>query len=125
MITVSQQPQYGGYMNSLQSIRYDIDWNLTPEHAVTMYLEWGNNDWHSEYPPVRSKDDYSTYFVVDTWDDEPTLRLVRRNSEAAEDVLTMPLPQTLRHEFHTEYGKLRGIFAPTPGIKQWLQEQMA
>jgi len=33
---------------------YDIDWNLTPEHAVTMYLEWGNNDWHSEYPPVRS-----------------------------------------------------------------------
>ena len=25
-----------------------IDWNLTPEHAVTMYLEWGNNDWHAE-----------------------------------------------------------------------------
>ena len=19
----------------------NIDWNLTPEHAVTMYLEWG------------------------------------------------------------------------------------
>ena len=24
----------------------DISWDLTPEHAVTMYLEWGNNDWH-------------------------------------------------------------------------------
>ena len=45
----------------------DISWDLTPEHAVTMYLEWGNNDWHSEYPPVRSKDDMSNYFVVDTW----------------------------------------------------------
>ena len=47
----------------------DISWNLTPEHAVTMYLEWGNNDWHSEYPPVRSKSDESYYFVVDTWDE--------------------------------------------------------
>ena len=39
----------------------NIDWNLTPEHAVTMYLEWGNNDWHAEYPPVRSKEDVSHY----------------------------------------------------------------
>ncbi len=46
---------------------YDIDWNLTPEHAVTMYLEWGNNDWHAEYPPVRSKEDVAHYFVVDSW----------------------------------------------------------
>ena len=26
-----------------------IDWNLTPEMAVTLYLEWGNNDWRSEH----------------------------------------------------------------------------
>ena len=49
-------------MNSLQDYAlYDISWNLSPEHAVTMYLEWGNNDWHSEYPPVRSKEDVSHY----------------------------------------------------------------
>ena len=34
-----------------------IDWNLSPEMAVTLYLEWGNNDWRSEHPPVRSKSD--------------------------------------------------------------------
>ena len=62
----------------------DISWDLTPEHAVTMYLEWGNNDWHSEYPPVRSKDDMSNYFVVDTWGREPVIRLVQRNSEHVE-----------------------------------------
>ena len=62
----------------------NIDWNLTPEHAVTMYLEWGNNDWHAEYPPVRSKEDVSHYFVVDSWQDPPVVRLVRRNSERAE-----------------------------------------
>ncbi len=112
-------------MNSLQTIQYDIDWNLTPEHAVTMYLEWGNNDWNAEYPPVRSKDDYSTYFVVDTWEGSPIIRLVRRNSEAANDVFTMPLPENLMEEFHEEYGNLKGIFTPTAGIKEWLKEQMA
>ncbi len=112
-------------MTSLQNIHYDIDWNLTPEHAVTMYLEWGNNDWNAEYPPVRSKEDYSTYFVIDTWENEPILRLVRRNSERADDVFTMPLPVDLRNEFKAEYGSLKGIFAPTRGIKQWLKSQMA
>lgn len=112
-------------MDVLKNIPYDIDWNLTPEHAVTMYLEWGNNDWNAEYPPVRSKEDYSTYFVVDTWKSTPLVRLVRRNSEAAEDVLTFPLPENLYGEFRQEYGQLKGIFAPTAGIKQWLQEQTA
>ncbi len=111
-------------MTSLQNIQYDIDWNLTPEHAVTMYLEWGNNDWNAEFPPVRSKEDYSTYFVVDTWEEAPILRLVRRNSERADDILTMPLPDDLRQEFHEEYGNLKGIFAPTKGIKQWLKVQV-
>ena len=74
---------------------YDISWNLTPEHAVTMYLEWGNNDWHSEYPPVRSKSDESYYFVVDTWGPRPMIRLVHRNSENAQDIYTMPVPDML------------------------------
>ena len=32
----------------------NIDWNLAPEDAVTLYLEWGNNNWHAEHAPVRS-----------------------------------------------------------------------
>lgn len=113
-------------MNELKSVRnYDIDWNLTPEHAVTMYLEWGNNDWHAEYPPVRSKDDYSTYFVVDTWPEKPMVRLVRRNSEAATDLVSVPLPDDLRKDFQNEYGNLKGIFSPTPAIKDWLKAEMA
>ncbi len=103
---------------------YNIDWNLTPEHAVTMYLEWGNNDWHSEYPPVRSKDDVAHYFVVDSWDAPPVIRLVRRNSEKAEDLIEIPLPQELLEEFHLHHGTWRGISAPTPAIKKWLMEQL-
>ena len=87
-------------MTSLKDFSlYNIDWNLSPEHAVTMYLEWGNNDWHSEYPPVRSKEDVSHYFVVDSWQEPPVIRLVRRNSERADDLITGPegrLPQGSR-----------------------------
>ena len=103
---------------------YNIDWNLTPEQAVTMYLEWGNNDWTAEYPPVRSKDDVSTYFVVDTWEDPPLIRLVRRNSEKAEDLFKMEMPAKLIPKFREQNGDLRGISAPTPEILAWLQKQL-
>ncbi len=103
---------------------YNIDWNLTPEQAVTMYLEWGNNDWGAEYPPVRSKEDVSIYFVVDSWEDPPVIRLVKRNSEKAEDIFTMPMPKELMDDFYKSNGKLRGIAAPTPAIKTWLKKQI-
>lgn len=103
---------------------YNIDWDLTPEQAVTMYLEWGNNDWKAEYPPVRSKEDVSIYFVVDNWESPPTIRLVRRNSENAEDIFVMPMPPELLDNFLQQSGNLRGISAPTPEIKAWLKKQL-
>ena len=101
-----------------------IDWNLTPEHAVTMYLEWGNNDWHAEYPPVRSKEDVSHYFVVDSWQDPPVVRLVRRNSERADDLISVPLPDSLLADFRQAHGTWRGISEPTPKIKAWLKSEL-
>lgn len=101
-----------------------IDWNLTPEHAVTMYLEWGNNDWNAEYPPVRSKDDVSIYFVVDTWGPKPVVRLVRRNSEEAVDLAVVDLPEELIPGWRAEYTDMRGIFAPLPEVKDWLKKEL-
>ncbi|MBO4301375.1 MAG: hypothetical protein J5861_07220 [Desulfovibrio sp.] len=103
---------------------YDIDWNLSPEHAVTMYLEWGNNDWHAEYPPVRSREDVSQYFVVDSWQDPPVIRLVRRNSEKAEDLYTMPVPEELLEDFYRINGRVRGVSAPSPAILNWLKREL-
>jgi hypothetical protein len=102
----------------------DIDWNLTPEHAVTMYLEWGNNDWNAEYPPVRSKSDISRYFVIDAWDEQPMIRLVERNSEKAEDLVSVPLPAALLPGFRQEHGKVKGMYAPSQEIKDWLKKEM-
>ena len=104
--------------------RYVIDWNLAPADAVTLYLEWGNNNWHAEHAPVRSKEDFATYFVVDTWPSTPVIRLVRRNSEAATDLLTIEMPAELEKEFKEEYGSLKGVFPPTEAIKDWIKQEM-
>ena len=112
-------------MNTLADFRHlDIDWDMSPEQAVTMYLEWGNNYWHGSHPPVRSKADVSHYFVVDTWEPDPVVRLVCRNSEEAKELVTLPLPSGLKAEWQKEFGRLRGIFAPTAPIKEWLQLEM-
>ncbi len=105
-------------------LHMDIDWNLTPEDAVTMYLEWGNNDSKAEFPPVRSKNDVSRYFVVDNWEETPMIRLVQRNSEAAVDLVSFPLPDFLLPGFREEQGKLKGVSAPTEAIKAWLRKEM-
>ena len=68
-----------------QAIIDEIDWNMTPEEAVRLYLEWGNN-WARGNYVIRSKADVSHYFVVNTWETEPRLFLVRRNSEDCEEL---------------------------------------
>ncbi|MDR2743748.1 MAG: hypothetical protein LBB66_00895 [Desulfovibrio sp.] len=103
---------------------HPIDWDLTPEQAVTMYLEWGNNDWRGDHPPVRSRDDVSLYFVVDSGQNPPVARLVRRNVEGSKDLTEVPLPEDLLADFHAEHGNWRGISAPTPAVKQWLKREL-
>jgi len=98
-----------------------IDWDMTPEDAVTLYLEWGNNSWHAQHKPVTSKNDYSTYFVVNTWSGKPEISLVRRNSEDCVELATLELPEDLANEFMEENGNNKGVYAPTDPIKAWLQ----
>ncbi len=101
-----------------------IDWEMTPEDAVTLYLEWGNNSWRGKHPPVRPKNAYATYFVVDTWDGEPRLRLIRRNSEEAVELADIELPEDMRREFIRENGHAKGVYAITDEIRHWLESKI-
>ena len=81
-------------MMNLEEIKHNmdlvnsIDWEMTPEEAVRLYLEWGNN-WARGNYVVRSKDDVSHYFVVNTWKDEPVIYFIRRNSDEAVELAEM------------------------------------
>lgn len=112
-------------MGSLQNYRdLEIDWSMTPWDAVTLYLEWGNNSWRADRQPVRSKSDFSNYFVVYTWDKHPKAILVSRNSEEARELAELELPEDLGRKFLESVGNLKGVYPPSSEVRQWLEAQL-
>ncbi len=103
---------------------YDIDWEMTPEAAVTLYLEWGNNCWLNEFKPIRYRSDDTTYFVVSTWESEPKIMLIHRTCDEATELEELQLPEDLKKVFMETVGFNKGVYAPTPEIKEWLRRQM-
>ena len=96
----------------------DIDWDMTPADAVTRYLEWGNNPALGNNR-VKSKSDYSVYFVVNTWRD-PVIYLIRRNSEGAEELAAIDIPEPIRRRYLKAMGDLKGVYPVEGEIREWL-----
>ena len=117
-------------MNELDKIKQNpallnaIDWEMSPEEAVRLYLEWGNN-WAGGNYVIRSKGDETLYFVVNTWKAPPMVYLSRRNSETAEEIAAIQIPQAIKRQFLKEYGNLKGVYAVEGVVKQWLQKELA
>ncbi len=101
-----------------------IDWDLTPEDAVRLYLEWGNNWAHRSNYVIRSKDDVSHYFVVNTWEDTPVVYLIRRNSEEAVEMARIRLPEKIKAQFLSTIGNMKGVYAIEGPVRKWLQSQL-
>ncbi len=100
-----------------------IDWEMTPEDAVTLYLEWGNNWARSNYV-IRSPEDYSHYFVVNTWGDPPVIFLIRRNSEAAEELARIEIPPDLLETFMESIGHNKGVYTTEGPVRDWLRREL-
>ena len=115
-------------MMGLEAIRKNhelvnaIDWDMTPEEAVTLYLEWGNNWTHGKM--VKSKNDVSHYFVVNTWDEPAKIHLIRRNSEEAVELAVIDMPEKLREQFLESVAHNKGVYAINEDVKAWLEEQL-
>jgi hypothetical protein len=100
-----------------------IDWDMTPEEAVRLYLEWGNN-WAGGNYVVRSKDDKAYYFVVNTWKDAPIIYLIERNSEEAKELAEIEIPEVLKKRYVEINGKARGVYSIEGEIKAWLKKEL-
>lgn len=100
-----------------------IDWDMTPEDAVTLYLEWGNNPATGRHR-VISKNDVSHYFVVYTWDDVPKIYFIRRNSEEAVELAVIDVPESLREPFLESIGHNKGVYGLTDELKAWLKKEL-
>jgi len=116
-------------MMSLDDIRSNrdlvnsIDWEMTPEEAVRLYLEWGNN-WAGGNYVIRSKEDETIYFVINTWKESPVIYLIRRNSEDAEELAKIDMPSDLERQFMKANGSIKGVCSIEGEVKNWLQEQL-
>jgi len=116
-------------MMQLEDIRNDqdlmnaIDWDMTPEEAVRLYLEWGNN-WARGNYVIRSKDDVTHYFVVNTWKEKPVIYLIRRNSEEAVELAEIEMPQDLNKLLLESVGHQKGVYAADGEVRVWLQDQL-
>jgi len=100
-----------------------IDWEMTPEEAVRLYLEWGNN-WARGNYVIRSKDDFSYYFVVNTWKEKPVIYLIRRNSDAADELAKIELPDDMAARYLESVSHHKGVYAVDGEVRQWLEEQL-
>jgi hypothetical protein len=98
----------------------EINWDLGPEQAVKLYLEWGNTDWGSGKYTIRSKSDYSTYFVVNCWHKPYFIYLIRRNSAEAVELAQFELPQ----RYEKEVCELKGVYALEVDVKAWLKREL-
>jgi hypothetical protein len=101
-----------------------IDWDMTPEEAVRLYLEWGNNWTRGNYV-IRSKDDVAHYFVVNTWKEKPVIYLIRRNSDEAVELAKIEMPENLRQRYLKRNGTHKGVYAIEGEVKNWLKAQLA
>jgi hypothetical protein len=116
-------------MRILEKIKQDpdllnaIDWEMTPEEAVRLYLEWGNN-WARGNYVIRSKNDETCYFAISTWKEPPVIYLIRRNSEEAKELAEIPMPPHIKEAFLRENGLLKGVYAVDGAVKEWLQKKL-
>lgn len=101
----------------------EIDWEMTPEEAVRLYLEWGNN-WARGNYVIRSKDDFSLYFVVNTWKEKPVVFLIRRNSDAADELAKIELPDDMAGRYLESVSHHKGVYAVDGEVRQWLEKQL-
>lgn len=100
-----------------------IDWDMTPEDAVTLYLEWGNNP-ATGRRRVMSKNDESYYFVVNTWKEPAIIYFIKRNSEEAVELALIDIPEKLRNRFLDSVSHLKGVYPVNDEVRTWLEAEL-
>lgn len=104
----------------------DIDWQMTPEKAVDMYLEWGSG-WTRGHDFVSSANDESIYFVLFDWEKPPQATLIRRNMGGAEELAKVDVPAELFEAAVREDGRLPGgtVHRLNQPLEEWLRSRLA
>ena len=100
----------------------EINWEMTPDKAIEMYLEWGTG-WIRGHDFVSSADQESVYFVLYDWEeDPPVVTLLRRSMEEVEEIAKVEVPAELFYRAAKEDGYRPGVGVHPLNLplKEWL-----
>ncbi len=100
-----------------------VDWEMTPEEAIALHLEWGPLR-SQKYYNSRDNDNETVYFVINTWKRPPILTLVRRKGFDSEDLGNFRLPKDLEANFMDGIGKYKGVYAVDGEVRDWLKKEL-
>jgi hypothetical protein len=100
-----------------------INWEMTPEEAIALHLEWGPLRDQSYYNS-RDKDNETVYFTLSSWKKFPILSLVRRKGFDSEELLVMELPDRFKKGFMEDMGKFKGVYAINKEVANWLKNKL-
>ena len=102
-----------------------IDWEMTPEKAVDMYLEWGAG-WVRGNDFVCGRNDESIYFVLYDWETPPQATLIKRTVEEAVEIAKIPVPEELFIQACDEDGHRPGgtVHKLNRRLIDWLNRQI-
>jgi len=97
-----------------------IDWTMTPEKAIEMYLEWGTG-WIRGHDFVSYHGQESVYFVIYDWE-SPQATLIRRTMKEAVEIAKVPVPLDLfRQASHEDgYRPGVGVHPINRPLREWL-----
>ena len=97
-----------------------IDWSMTPEKAIEMYLEWGTG-WIRGNDFVSSHGQESVYFVIYDWE-APQATLIRRTVGDAVEIAKIAVPEDLFLQASKEDGYRPGVGVHpiNQPLKEWL-----
>ncbi len=98
-----------------------VNWEMTPEEAVALHLEWGQLRSQAYY---NSSSDETVYFVINTWKESPFLSLVKRRGFDSEELGTFKLPEKLEKEFMQGMGRFKGVYAVEGKVRDWLKKEL-
>ena len=104
-----------------RSLVNEIDWEMTPEKAIGMYLEWGSGwSWGNDF--VSHPGQEAIYFVLYDFEDSPQVTLLRRNMKGAEEIAKIEVPQDLFMQAWKEDGDRPGVgvHAINRSLQEWL-----
>ena len=113
-------------MMTLEDLKKDqdlidsINWEMTPEEAVRLYLEWGNNWARGDGYVIRSTDDFTHYFVVNCWAKPYFIYLIKRNSDEALELAKFELPE----RFEKPVCELKGVYPLEEDAMAWLKGEL-